>query len=463
MKKLFKLLGIIAIAAIIGFGMTSCDQLNDLFHEHSYSDSWTTNATQHWKECDCGNKAELGNHTGNTTGSKCTVCDKTHEHVYTWTTTYTQHSKKCTCNSYEVTLSNHSYVTKNDTTHHWKECVCGYVQLNSKSTHSPFDTVWTQTSARHWRACECGYKQYDNPHTFNTAGKCTACDYVKIYNPFEGTWFYETTFSDGDIVRTEYIFIDDTYKISTEFFGVPIVLEGIFTFTSNTLTLLYPELGTSIEYSYSIVGDYYLILEDDNLTVYTKEGATPPSKHTGACQTVGSTGPGGGKVIYHSCDGFLVVGTNPSVAYNVEAAIENQGTALRWSTATGEPYAKISDKANGDGIGRGKNNTAYILAADSTAPAAKACVDYRGGGLSDWFLPSTDELFEMYKAKAHLNITDSKLWASSLSGFSDAARMVYFEEVVNNPGTIFETRYEAGEKTYNTRSNELAVRAVRYF
>jgi len=61
MKKIFMIL-IIAIA-IIG-----CDNTPDT-HTHTFGD-WQSNAEQHWKECGCGEKTDIGNHTGN----PCTIC-----------------------------------------------------------------------------------------------------------------------------------------------------------------------------------------------------------------------------------------------------------------------------------------------------------------------------------------------------------------------------------------------------
>jgi len=34
-------------------------------HSHSYSDTWSKDATQHWKECSCGDKTQIANHSGN--------------------------------------------------------------------------------------------------------------------------------------------------------------------------------------------------------------------------------------------------------------------------------------------------------------------------------------------------------------------------------------------------------------
>ena len=61
---------IIALAAIIGFSMAACDTGNGSTHTHSYSTTWSSNATQHWHECGCGDKTDVANHTGN----PCTVC-----------------------------------------------------------------------------------------------------------------------------------------------------------------------------------------------------------------------------------------------------------------------------------------------------------------------------------------------------------------------------------------------------
>ena len=46
---------------------TVCDHVQTeiipmLEHEHSYGD-WQKDKTQHWKECHCGDKTEVGNHT----------------------------------------------------------------------------------------------------------------------------------------------------------------------------------------------------------------------------------------------------------------------------------------------------------------------------------------------------------------------------------------------------------------
>ncbi len=44
-----------------------------LYHEHSLGD-WTGNALNHWKECECGEKSDKGDHADSDLDGKCDVC-----------------------------------------------------------------------------------------------------------------------------------------------------------------------------------------------------------------------------------------------------------------------------------------------------------------------------------------------------------------------------------------------------
>ena len=105
---------------------TVCDYVQTetipmLEHEHSYGD-WQKDETQHWKECRCGEKTEVGNHTFDDwtitkepttteTGSRertCSICKYTQEE----TIPVHEHSI-------------HDEAWKYDDTEHWQECSCG--------------------------------------------------------------------------------------------------------------------------------------------------------------------------------------------------------------------------------------------------------------------------------------------------------------------------------------------------
>ena len=144
------------------------------------------------------------------------------------------------------------------------------------------------------------------------------------------------------------------------------------------------------------------------------------------CQTVsctvkagvGDTGPAGGKIIYAVASPFTVTGADSFNANYLEAALDNQATGIAWSSKTvdGGLTGDVDvTGATGTAIGTGKANTTSIIAAHSDAfnNAAKYAAAYTGGGKSDWFLPSKDELNEMWKARTHLGISSGIFWSSS--------------------------------------------------
>ena len=126
----------------------------------------------------------------------------------------------------------------------------------------------------------------------------------------------------------------------------------------------------------------------------TPKYASATSTYTGTYQTIiGKTGPGGGKVFY------AAEAQQPWGRYLEAAPTDYQVNGVRtevpWGctgTDTGQQdYYKML-------IGAGKANTAGILSkCGEFGIAARVAADYRGGGKSDWFLPSKDELNELCK------------------------------------------------------------------
>jgi len=129
-------------------------------------------------------------------------------------------------------------------------------------------------------------------------------------------------------------------------------------------------------------------------------------------ENIGKKGPAGGIIIYYNASGFTVTGEGSFTANYLEAAPTNQSTSITWSSTNVDVKG-----AAGTAIGAGKANTAAIIAAhpgDTVSNnAAKAAVAYTGGGKNDWFLPSKDELNEIYKARTHLGISLGYFWSSS--------------------------------------------------
>lgn len=119
---------------------------------------------------------------------------------------------------------------------------------------------------------------------------------------------------------------------------------------------------------------------------------------------IGDTGPSGVGIVFYITDGGL---------HGLEAASSDQSNTQVWITG-----GTTQSTANGNtstGIGTGlANSNAIIAQVGHTGSAAQVCRNYNGGGLTDWFLPSKDELNELYKQRAAVGgLTGNSYWSSS--------------------------------------------------
>ena len=135
-------------------------------HTHSYGTEWKYDDTNHWHECECGDKADIASHsasewivdtaaTGTADGAKhkeCTVCKKVLE-TATIPATGSTHT--------------HSYGTewKYDDTNHWHECECGdKADTAAHSFQWVIDKAATKeaTGTKHEECSVCGAKRSEN-------------------------------------------------------------------------------------------------------------------------------------------------------------------------------------------------------------------------------------------------------------------------------------------------------------
>ena len=108
------------------------------------------------------------------------------------------------------------------------------------------------------------------------------------------------------------------------------------------------------------------------------------------------------------------------------AAVADQSSGIQWRNGS-----YVTTGATGTAVGTGSANTdAIILAQGATESsyAAGLARSYSGGGYNDWYLPSRDELYQMYLKigqgglDSNNNIGDfgsSEYWSSSESNFSN--------------------------------------------
>ena len=92
-------------------------------------------------------------------------------------------------------------------------------------------------------------------------------------------------------------------------------------------------------------------------------------------------------------------------------------------------YGSAISGANGATIGTGNQNTIDVVNGCATRPiAASDCYDYNDGTYSDWYLPSIDELSQVYVQKTAIGDTwaSSRYWASTEGdGTNYGAKAVY--------------------------------------
>lgn len=205
-------------------------------------------------------------------------------------------------------------------------------------------------------------------------------------------------------------------------------------------------------------------------------GEEPDGPYSG--YSIGDTGPAGGIVFYdkgYYSDGWRYLEAAPSdigeyvfgyyipdgTNYYVVGSSEDIGSG-RYNTERLVEYMDIGGKAYSD------------FAGTTAEYAAKKCLDYSYGGYDDWFLPSKDELCEMYKVlkcpggknhgkycpdKTHAAIS-TEVTRNSFSNFS-----TYLSSSERNNHYAWEQDFSDGTQggMYGRVSNYTHVRAVRAF
>ncbi|MDB4174831.1 DUF1566 domain-containing protein [Flavobacteriaceae bacterium] len=164
----------------------------------------------------------------------------------------------------------------------------------------------------------------------------------------------------------------------------------------------------------------------------------------------------GGGVVFHIFeDGDT--GYVEGETHGLIAAIEDQSSGIQWYNGS-----NVTTGATGTAIGTGSANTDAIInvqGATDTSYAAGLARAYAGGGYTDWFLPSKDELNKMYQNKSTIDA------AATPNGGSSFPLSSYWSSTEYNSSTSFRQRFENGstgiinEDKYNANS----VRAVRAF
>ena len=162
---------------------------------------------------------------------------------------------------------------------------------------------------------------------------------------------------------------------------------------------------------------------------------------------LGDVGPAGGRIFYE----------NPNAAKDgwryLEAAPFDQSAGAKWGC-----FRREIAGARGTAIGTGRQNTLDMLAACAEpGTAAALCASLSMNGVSDWFLPSRDELIEMYR----------NLKATGAADFGDGGRTDNFSYWASSQLTADMAAHidfpDNGRPHFDDKDFPRRVRAVRAF
>ena len=130
-------------------------------HTHNYGTEWKYDETNHWHECECGNKADITAHNFKWIVDKeATATEKGSKHEECAVCGY----KKAAVDIPKIDSHNHNYGTewKYDETNHWHECEDG-----NKADITAHNFKWivdkeataTEKGSKHEECTVCGYKK----------------------------------------------------------------------------------------------------------------------------------------------------------------------------------------------------------------------------------------------------------------------------------------------------------------
>ena len=180
---------------------------------------------------------------------------------------------------------------------------------------------------------------------------------------------------------------------------------------------------------------------------------------------VGDPGPGGGIIFYvaetqFACGPTLTdfctyleaapAGRQTHVSVGLPAGDPAQDPAAQWKTASGETPGTLEVLGSGFSntyVAMGTGPSGYTLSA-ATHPAAALARAYEGEGKTDWFLPSRDELSELFKER------------DRVGGFATVA---YWSSSEFSTSTVWNQNFSSGGLSFSSKTTSIQVRPVRAF
>ena len=162
---------------------------------------------------------------------------------------------------------------------------------------------------------------------------------------------------------------------------------------------------------------------------------------------IGDTGPSGVGIVFYITDGGL---------HGLEVAPVDQGKRVQ-AWIGGGSTLKTKNGNTSTAIGTGlANSNAIIDQTGHTGSAAQVCRSYNGGGLTDWYLPSKDELAAIWDNL----VNDGTGVNSGVGGFAEDG---YWSSSESNSYGAWLQFFYIGPQYDNNKYINNRVRAVRAF
>ena len=158
-----------------------------------------------------------------------------------------------------------------------------------------------------------------------------------------------------------------------------------------------------------------------------------------------------GGVVFH----LFVSGETGYVSgetHGLIAAVEDQSSGIQWNNGS-----SVTTGATATAIGTGSANTDAIISAQGateTSYAAGLARAYTGGEYTDWFLPSKDELNQIYINKSTLE---------AVSGFNAFTNTYYWSSTEHDSDDALMQLFYIGHQLNFSKGFTSTVRAVRAF
>ncbi len=178
MKRVIALLLCLVLAVVT---LAACaDNTGDNTHTHTYRDTWSSDANNHWYDatCDCEDAPIIRiAHVDKNNDGMCDHCeftDHTHTYAETWTADCTNHYKAANCGHIVAGIETAAHIDEDED---GKCDVCAYI-IKDIHVHL-FADEWTTDGEYHWYApiCEHANATVEKlAHEIDNAGYCTVCE-----------------------------------------------------------------------------------------------------------------------------------------------------------------------------------------------------------------------------------------------------------------------------------------------